>query len=272
MLGKIVSIIMLALFTVLPVFGESIELGYDDGSPSAGFRGGIYENVIYAVRFTPPSGEWLLSTARYYITTPGHPARVRVFNSSNGEPGSDLFPGFNVTPQSTGWLDVDLRDADIRVTGEFFVGLEMLSLDPTENPGLGADTEGNDRSWNHVGDRWLFNQHTTYFIRAVVTDEVGFEEELIPESAISLGCFPNPFSQTTTIRYTQQKAGRVSLSIRDANGRCVRVLIDSNQAAGNHCIRWDGKDNRGTALPTGVYFLKMETQQSRLRQKLILAR
>lgn len=100
----------------------------------------------------------------------------------------------------------------------------------------------------------------------------GVEEELAPKSVTDVNCSPNPFSQSTTISYALPQAGRVTVSIWDASGRCVRILIDANEAGGNHSVQWDGADNAGNHLPTGVYFLKLDTNQSTLTRKVVLVR
>ena len=69
--------------------------------------------------------------------------------------------------------------------------------------------------------------------------------------------YPNPFNMKTTITYTLKDAGPVTLRIFDTTGRIVRTLIHSSQSAGHHMIDWDGRDDFGIAVSTGVYFYRM---------------
>jgi hypothetical protein len=254
------------------VLAEKVELSYDDGSP----HGGCYypdQGAAYAVKFTPPAGTWYVTTARYYIySQPGSLIKVRVLHASGGEPASDMFEGLEIRPDATGWFNVDLNEYEIEVTDEFFVVYEFAESDPF-NTRLGHDTEGNERSWNHSpSSDWSLNEHTTYFIRAVVVDELGVEKELLPESSMDCRCYPNPFTASTQIDYVLPQAGRVTLTVWDAGGRCVRILVDACKPQGNHSIRWDGKDEAGNPLPSGVYFSRLDADYSTLTQRIVLIR
>jgi hypothetical protein len=83
---------------------------------------------------------------------------------------------------------------------------------------------------------------------------------------------PNPFTPSTEISYTLPEAGRVRLAAYDAAGRQVAVLTDGAQAAGRHTARWDGRDAGGSALPSGVYLVRLETGGWVMSRKLVIAR
>jgi subtilisin family serine protease len=71
--------------------------------------------------------------------------------------------------------------------------------------------------------------------------------------------YPNPFGDATAIHYTAAASGTpVRVEIRDVSGRIVRSLTDHPTQAGAHQIGWDGRDEQGQALPTGVYFYRIE--------------
>jgi len=65
---------------------------------------------------------------------------------------------------------------------------------------------------------------------------------------------PNPFTTSTMIHLTVPSGGRVRLAILDATGRQVRVLRDGDLPAGSHAVAWDGRDDSGAPLPSGLYF------------------
>jgi len=71
--------------------------------------------------------------------------------------------------------------------------------------------------------------------------------------------FPNPFNPSTTIGYRLNTAGDVKLTVHNSLGQVVKRLVDSPQAAGVHTIQWDGRDENGTAVSSGVYFCRMTT-------------
>ena len=70
---------------------------------------------------------------------------------------------------------------------------------------------------------------------------------------------PNPFSESTRIRYSLSTAGNVRLSVFTAAGRRVAELVNEDQSAGAHHISWAGRSSSGTRLPAGVYFVRLET-------------
>ncbi|TKJ44417.1 hypothetical protein CEE36_01360 [candidate division TA06 bacterium B3_TA06] len=252
---------------------EKRELIYDDGDAECGVAP-AYMGNIFAVRFTPPEGKWKIKTAVYYLYIAGSPFEVRIFDDHSGYPGDDLLEYLEIAPEHNKWYYVDLEPYDIWVRGDFYTGFE--SLDTTiATTFLGADWPNNGRSWEYTRSNgwWTnFEDSYTYFIRAIITNDAGIEEELIPKPSFGFICNPNPFSASTAISYALPQASRVTVSIWDASGRCVRILIDANQAGGNHSVEWDGADNAGCLLPAGVYFSRIETDHSTLTQKVVLVR
>jgi hypothetical protein len=84
---------------------------------------------------------------------------------------------------------------------------------------------------------------------------------------------PNPFARTTQISYDLSISTPVSLRLYDLSGRSVRVLERPEtgpQSAGRHTVRWDGRDDLGRMLPSGVYFCRFDTKGCRATQKLVL--
>lgn len=83
---------------------------------------------------------------------------------------------------------------------------------------------------------------------------------------------PNPFAAQTTIRYDLDAPGTVHLTIYDALGRRVRTLVAGRQAARLHAVAWDGTDDAGRPLPSGVYFSRLQTDSAMHTRALILRR
>jgi hypothetical protein len=93
---------------------------------------------------------------------------------------------------------------------------------------------------------------------ATAVDDI--EGDNLP-AAFSLGQnHPNPFNPTTTIGYELPENARVSLVIYDVSGRLVRSLVDrENKPAGRYEEVWDGRDNTGNQVASGVYFYRIST-------------
>lgn len=83
--------------------------------------------------------------------------------------------------------------------------------------------------------------------------------------------FPNPFNPTTIIRFQLPKYNKVSIKIYDLLGREVRMLVDKDFEPGSHTITWDGSNNSGIQVTSGIYFYRMETEEFvRVRKALFL--
>lgn len=79
-------------------------------------------------------------------------------------------------------------------------------------------------------------------------------------AALELSSSPNPFLGTTEIRYELSRLAPVNLVVLDAAGRSVRRLVETKtEGTGVHQLRWDGLDDEGAALASGVYFLRLES-------------
>lgn len=65
---------------------------------------------------------------------------------------------------------------------------------------------------------------------------------------------PNPFSPETRMAFTMPEEGRVELRVYSVDGRLVRTLIDERLPAGPHTATWDGRDESGRTVASGVYF------------------
>ena len=68
---------------------------------------------------------------------------------------------------------------------------------------------------------------------------------------------PNPFNPSTNIIYALPADAQVRLSVYDLSGRLVRTLENGQKAAGEHSVRWDGRDGQGLAQASGMYFVRL---------------
>lgn len=84
--------------------------------------------------------------------------------------------------------------------------------------------------------------------------------------------FANPYRPGGTMRFGAGSGGRVRADLFDAGGRRVRTLADRVAAAGDLVLAWDGRDDAGTAVPPGVYFVRVTTAQVATRARLVLLR
>jgi len=86
----------------------------------------------------------------------------------------------------------------------------------------------------------------------------------------SLKNFPNPANPGTTISFDMPMAEHVSLQIYDARGKLVRTLVDENLQPGSHAYLWDGKDNHGATVASGIYSYRLEAGRFSEGKKLLI--
>jgi len=93
-----------------------------------------------------------------------------------------------------------------------------------------------------------------------------------PAAALRLASYPNPFNPKTTLTYSLAVDTDVELSVHDVQGRLLRTLVDGVQPAGERAVVWDGRDEGGRALPSGVYFARLRAGELIQGGKLILVK
>ena len=84
------------------------------------------------------------------------------------------------------------------------------------------------------------------------------------------GAHPNPFNPKTTLRFSLAERQRATLRLYDLTGRRVRTLLDETRDAGDHAVDWNGRDDAGRRLASGVYLVRFEAAGVREEEKLIL--
>lgn len=83
---------------------------------------------------------------------------------------------------------------------------------------------------------------------------------------------PNPFNPTTEIKFTLDKAGPVELAVFDVSGRKVRTLVRGARGPGDHVAVWDGTDQAGSRVPSGMYFYQLTSAQDTETRKMMLVK
>ncbi len=96
------------------------------------------------------------------------------------------------------------------------------------------------------------------------------KQEYIPDEFVLYQNFPNPFNPSTKIQFELPISTNVQLKIYDILGREVRTIINEFQQRGKKIYQWDGKDNNGSVVSSGVYFYKLQTSEFLQTKKLML--
>ena len=97
-------------------------------------------------------------------------------------------------------------------------------------------------------------------------------EELPSNSRVALSAYPNPFNPHLTITFSLPSDTHGSLVVHDVSGRQVRVLQDGQYTQGFNVVVWNGKDDHGIEVASGVYFVQLTTNKHQEAKKVVLIR
>ena len=101
---------------------------------------------------------------------------------------------------------------------------------------------------------------------------VGLDDNVIvqtPEVFLQQN-YPNPFNPATTINYSLKENSKVSLNIYNIKGQKVKQLISDQLSIGQYSVVWNGRDDNGKLVSSGIYFYKMKTYNHEQTKKMIL--
>ena len=130
----------------------------------------------------------------------------------------------------------------------------------------------------------------TYYYKLTASDSNGYESDPSNEVSITIEAisstggegnneienfqlyqnYPNPFNPTTTIDYRLASNSKVTITVYNILGNEIKKLVDEFKAAGSYQTIWDGKNNNGRSVSSGVYFYQMIAENYTLVKKLIL--
>ncbi|MBV5312865.1 MAG: CotH kinase family protein [Prolixibacteraceae bacterium] len=113
---------------------------------------------------------------------------------------------------------------------------------------------------NNSGKNWVLSEkdgtpgmHNTPF-----TPDAIIDLQAVSATPAVAQNYPNPFSQGTYIEFKLAKPAKYQISILDVNGRMMQIMEDKNPISSVHTLYWDGKDQSGKPVPSGVYFYRLE--------------
>ncbi|HNT52599.1 MAG TPA: carboxypeptidase regulatory-like domain-containing protein, partial [Candidatus Syntrophosphaera sp.] len=112
------------------------------------------------------------------------------------------------------------------------------------------------------------NQTTT--VNFNLTPGSAADDPVIPLVTELSGNYPNPFNPETTISYALKSPGHMRLEIYNSRGQRVRILIDALQPSGFHDVVWNGRDDAGQAVASGVYYCRMRCGEYQSTRKMLL--
>ncbi len=272
---------------------------YDLDGTSVVFLPNLTGSTKYAVRFTPTVSGTVtailvnLTTSNNAPIVGNGPLVCEIFTNTPGSvagiPGTRVGNAvehsfIKLTPGTQNY--VDMTSARVNVTGGQEYHIVISVANPSDIIKLRADdgTAPTNRSSIFDGTRWLnladpaAGQTTVrnLRLRAVVTNVSGLVSvepvNQVPSQFVLEQNYPNPFNPTTTIRYGLPAQGHVRLRVFDIVGREVATLVNGEQPPGVYRIEWDGRNQFGDPVATGVYFYRLESGDFVQTQKMLLLR
>jgi hypothetical protein len=115
------------------------------------------------------------------------------------------------------------------------------------------------------------NQNLTTTVNFVLTTGSPNEDPIVPVAETVLkGNYPNPFNPSTTIAYSVKEPGAVWIGIYNVKGQLIRTLVNDTRATGHYTMDFDGRDDNGRSISSGIYFLKMRSGAYQSTRKMIM--
>ena len=82
--------------------------------------------------------------------------------------------------------------------------------------------------------------------------------------------YPNPFNPSTDIVFDLEKSSTINLTVFNVLGQKVKVLANGSKQAGTHTVNWDGRDEMGATVSTGLYFYTLTDGNNSVTKKMAL--
>jgi 5'-nucleotidase/UDP-sugar diphosphatase len=109
--------------------------------------------------------------------------------------------------------------------------------------------------------------------KPLLAEEKEFEaEKVLPESFQLFQNYPNPFNPQTEIAYSLPEDSYIKLTVYNLLGQKVKALVDEFQVAGARKVIWDGRNEGGERVASGIYFYKLESKNFTQTRKMILTK
>ncbi len=259
--------------SVFVMRASSTEIVYDDGEVDFGYNAGNGNHA--AVMFEDETGDsFFLTHIKVYVETKRTGAYVmKVWDEDNGSvgqlrsqfvyPSTLIQEGWNIIPIPAA-NPVEFADQN------FFIGIQEVANSST----IGVDENNVGSSFIKIGtDPWEDYDDGNFMIRAIVDpDFVSIEdlEELPSLQELTATNYPNPFNPETKIVFNLPQDDNVRLTVYNLKGQRISTLVDDVLNKGNHSVVWDGKNNYGNDIPSGVYLYRIETSNEAVTRRMVL--
>ena len=242
----------------MPLFDDG---NHDDGRADDGIyanycrntvNAGHYTFRVFASGYAPSGGAFSRETMRTtYVTASSAPAVVSISPDSARQ-------GDTVPLVIHGARFADAAQVAFSGTGIEILSVTALSEQIQVRVAIAPEAPPGYRSVTVTNPDGLQSRSPALFFVAE-----------IPSSFELLQNYPNPFYPATTITYSLPQDSHVMLQVFNALGQRVKLLVDADLQAGVNTVHWDGLDDSGRRLASGIYFYQLLTPKFKKTKKLI---
>lgn len=284
--------------------------GDAENVPVWSFRTGQYPLPVTAINPFPADDtvgvSVILDSLRWsYFDDPAHisPIGFRVYFNDTGDFEEDSFVWIPYQAEQTKYAVKEILPTELEYNTDYFWQVVPTTVEPDNRAG------GREQRAESVGQRAESREHRaegrgqraesgeqraesrerrqtvkssnpqSVILRGDAEDvpvwsfrtEVDTSVEKLPEFITELRRnYPNPFNPETVISFSLKKDMYVELTIYNIKGQLVKELLKEEKAAGKHSLIWNGTDNRGYQVGSGIYFYRMKTESYNEVNKMLL--
>ena len=175
------------------------------------------------------------------IWTSDEPTETSLYFQVRSSMDPQYMGNWSIDITTPGSLENYLMDGDQYVQYKVFL--------ETTNPGFSPVLEDVTISWSEI---------------------TGIDDNIIPLITKLNQNYPNPFNPETEIIYSLRENSKVSLNIYNIKGQKVKQLISDQLPEGQHSVVWNGKDDNGKSVSSGIYFYKLKTENYEKTKRMVL--
>lgn len=259
-------------------------LSLDEGGYTSAFSyGGV---TLWGLSSLTAAADTYLHRVEFWTTDVTTDVDVSLYGSFNGTSVSNLLTSsLNHSFAEPGYHYVQLAQP-LALTAGQTVHVVVKFINQSYTYPLAVDLDGpaaSGKSYaSYNGSAWTnlatYGADTTIRARVSTDTALAIEDpgpDAPPPAALPLNlrldaAYPNPFNPSTTVEYTLHRPGFVRLGVHDLKGALVRVLVAGTRDAGTHQVVWDGRDDGGQLVPSGVYFCRADAGSQTDALKLVL--
>jgi len=271
---------------VMPSYPELAVVGHDEAGWQASV--GYGSTVAWAMVRIDATETTNLHRVEFWSNDAGSGVHVYVYDQFSGGTLSGLLDSrIDVNIPAAGYHSVDLGSPLSMVAGNDYYVVVRYNNDtgtfPVAVDNVGPFGSGQSwvsftgSSWNDLSasscDAGIRVRTSPHLVLPIEDDDPQTPPVVVQADEFRLHApWPNPFNPATTVSFTLGEPTTVSLKVYDLQGRLVRTLSQGFLHAGQHHVRWNGRDHGDRAVAAGVYVCRLDDGWRQRTQRLVLVR